>query len=126
MNRFAAMGTFAPFVRSNQEDYFAGLSFQYIVQSTPVSNLFIYQGNRMQSRTQYNAYELYNLYSVNFKTEKEFLFSHGFGLGYEMFRPVGKKNPLGFSLMAGWAAYDNFKSGMATVEMSILYKFKKD
>jgi hypothetical protein len=128
MNRFAAMGTFAPFVRYNIENYSAGLSFQYMIQSTPVSNLFVYQGNRILSSTQYdNTWNLPPLSPLWMKeTFKEYLFSHSLGLGYEMFRRPGKKNPLGFSLMAGWAVYDNFNAGMLTAEMSIMYKFNKD
>jgi hypothetical protein len=128
INRFAAMGTFAPNVRMGREQYFAGLSFQYMLQSTPVSNFFLYQGNRMISTTQYNY--TWNLppFSPPWmkETVKEFLFSHGIGLGYEMFSRPEKKNPLAFSLMGGWAAYDNFKSGMFSVEMSILYKFRRN
>lgn len=127
MNRFSVMATFAPIVNYYRENYFGGLTFQYILQSTPVSNFFIYQGNRLQSRTIYN----YDFNPIPFKgveyiTLKELLFSHGFGIGYELFRPKQKKNPLGLSLMAGWGVYENFKRGTISLDMSILYKFHRD
>lgn len=128
LNRWAGMATFAPFIRYNVENYFAGLSFQYMLQSTPVSNFFVYQGNRMMSRTRYNTtWDLPPFSPIGMKeTKKEYLFSHGIGLGYEMFSRPEKKNPLALSLMTGWAVYDNFRSGMFSVEMSVLYKFRRN
>lgn len=126
--RWAGLVTFAPNVRMGREQYFAGLSFQYMLQTTPVSNFFLYQGNRMISTTLYNY--TWNLPPFSDpwakETVKEFLFSHGLGLGYEMFSRPEKKNPLALSLMGGWAVYDNFKSGMFSVEMSVLYKFRRN
>jgi hypothetical protein len=128
MQRWASMATFAPNVRYGNESYMAGLSFQYVLQTTPVSHFFLYQGNRLISRTRYDY--TWNLppFSPPWMTEtfKEFLFSHSIGLGYEMFSRPDKLNPLGLSFMAGWAAYDNFKSGTFALEMSILYKFRRN
>lgn len=128
MHRLSGMATFAPNVQSGNESYLAGLSFQYILQSTPVSYFFVYQGNRMISRTRYNyTWDLMPTRDPWIQENiKEFLFTHSLGLGYEMFSRAEKKNPLGLSFMAGWAAYDNFKIGTLAVEMSILYKFRRN
>lgn len=128
--RWAGLVAFAPQVRTGREQYMAGLSFQYILQTTPVSHFFLYQGNRMITNTKYNYYYFWTSpISSNpwgRETLKEFLFSHSLGLGYEMFSRPEKKNPLGLSFMAGWAVYDNFRSGTFSVEMSVLYKFRRD
>jgi len=117
--KFGGQINFAPYHDKQKDMYSIGLTFLYRLIENKASNLYLYQGNHYY----YHSYTSYS-YDPNLPdgtkeqiTEK--YMNNGVGFGMEFI--VAKR--IGFNLMAGFAAYDNFSQLNLTGETALYYKF---
>ncbi|MBA3900013.1 MAG: hypothetical protein H0X62_07355 [Bacteroidetes bacterium] len=115
----------APYKTAETARYSAGLTFIYPIIPGNITTLYIYQGNHFL----YSSERIYfedNTRTIESWEPTEFtgqrvdqFFNHGIGFGMEI---VFAKR-MGLNLMAGYAAYDNFKMLNVTGETALYFKF---
>ena len=118
-DKFGAQINFAPYHDKQRDQYSVGLTFLYRLIENKVSNLYLYQGNHYF----YNSYTSY-AYDPNLpdgkkeQITKKYM-NNGVGFGIEFI--IAKR--IGFNLMGGFAAYNNFSQLNLTGETALYYKF---
>jgi hypothetical protein len=108
---------FAPYSSADRAQHSIGLTLLYQLQQTKRTSLFLYQGNHF-------LYERYVSFEFNGQFSQEIDKSYmqwinGIGFGVE----INIADNVGFNLMTGVAAYDNFSMLNLTGETALYYKF---
>lgn len=114
-NKFGLQVNFAPFKNETTTRNSVGLTFLYSLLETEKTNLYLYQANHFYSNS-----ELVDNATFTGKVRKnESYINNGFGFGVEII--IATK--IGFNLMTGYAAYDNFNGYNLTGEAALYFKF---
>ena len=116
--RLGIQVNFAPFHSKEIDQYSFGMTLLYKLIENDKSNLFLYEGNHYYYRAEpeYNFY--YQKPIANVRRVKKY-FNNGMGIGIELMLIQS----VGFNLMGGYAAYNNFEESNFTAETGLYYKF---
>ena len=126
--KFGFQVTFAPYKSAGVSRYSMGLTLLYTIIETKNTNLFLYQGNHyfyhswteyIDTATQIVYYPKPNFTTTIEKKNVDSYFNCGIGIGIEFI--IAKR--IGFSLMGGYAFYDNFRNVNFTGETALYFKF---
>lgn len=115
----------APFKNTVISAYNVGMTFLYYLVRTNIFQFLLYQSNQYINSNEYfsnNLYPVSRYYGSSFRNR---YWSHGIGMGFEIYRPVEKANPLGITFMTGLGSYRDFTAANLTAEISVMYKFRK-
>jgi hypothetical protein len=107
---------FAPFKNSTQEVYSVGCTFLYKLNEGQKITLYLYQGNHYYYNQDKN---FFNENTNQYETKTDSYSNSGVGFGIEI--PIFDQ--IGFNLMTGYAAYENFKAYNLTGEAALYFKF---
>ncbi|MFI5222002.1 MAG: hypothetical protein ACHQK8_06740 [Bacteroidia bacterium] len=117
-SRCGVQFNFAPYHASGTNIYSVGLTFLYRLVETHSANLFLYQGNHFYYNSQpVNYIDPNNNMQQRRQTDQ--YFNNGLGIGIEFI--IVKR--IGFNIMMGYAAYDNFNEVNFTGETGLYFKF---
>lgn len=114
-DQFGFQTTFAPLRVDDDESRISfGLSFLYRIFETGNTNFYLYQGNHfLYEKWKRDSYSNMNDADVDIRL------NNGLGLGFEL---IFLDN-IGYNIMVGYAARDNFSSLGLTGEWALYYKF---
>jgi len=117
--KYGVQITFAPYHDSNLDRFSTGLTLLYTLVESKVTNLFLYQGTHhyYNSRIE-ERYDPDKTTPTSVRVTESYV-NVGLGVGIEII--IAKR--VGFNLMAGYAAYDNFNKLNITGESGLFYKF---
>lgn len=125
--KFGLQLNFAPYQTRETARYSTGLTFLYTLIESKTANLFLYQGNHYfyNSETWFyldstKSVQVTNDLSTGYSRKNiEEYFINGIGIGIEII--IVKR--VSFNLMAGYAAYRNFREVNFTGETGLYYRF---
>lgn len=116
---------FAPFTNENVTMFSTGITFLYALIPGKKASLYLYQGNHFYyfRETQYFLDPAHMLYTDQKTGYRQLMLdryvNNGLGFGIELLF-AGR---IGFNLMAGYAAYENFTGINITGETGLYFKF---
>jgi hypothetical protein len=108
---------FAPYKSETSSQFSIGLTALYSLLQTEKTNLYLYQANHLYSESYLTDNYSTTPYSKT-RIENTY-FNNGVGFGIEII--IASK--VGFNLMTGYAAYNNFKGLNVTGEAALYFKF---
>ncbi|MFA6260298.1 MAG: hypothetical protein WC760_02435 [Bacteroidia bacterium] len=121
--KFGVQVNFAPFTNTDVTMFSTGVTFLYNLIPGKVATLYLYQGNHFYyfREIQYYPDPVINGNSTanTRHLQLDRYFNNGVGFGIEMLFA----HRIGFNLMAGYAAYNNFTGINVTGETGLYFKF---
>jgi hypothetical protein len=123
--KFAMQANFAPYKDKESARYSAGITFLYTLIPGKITSLYLYQANHYFYDSQVTYYtdaekkfQTMDVTPIRDKVTDSF-FNNGIGFGMEIIFA----RRIGFNLMMGYAAYDNFNQINVTGETALYFKF---
>lgn len=119
IERLGAFITYAPFKTDNISQHNLGFGFLFSLIEGQKANLFLYQSNYYFKETETDKRHDYQTGKIEEVKEVNSHMNHGLGLGMEFIIA----RAVGFNIMAGYGAYNNFEEIGITLEGGLYYKF---
>lgn len=121
--KFGVQVNFAPFTNTNVTMFSTGVTFLYNLIPGKVATLYLYQGNHFYYFREVQYFPDPGIIGNNTAATRHLqldrYFNNGVGFGIEMLFA----HRIGFNLMAGYAAYNNFTGINVTGETGLYFKF---